>query len=163
MTIQEAPAHPANFSARPRGSQIEALVYHDTQGTVASALAWFRDPAAQVSAHYVVAKDGMVSRCVPEDMKAWHAGRSILFGRENVNDFSIGIELEDREDVGPYPEPQLAALVDLAANLAGRYRIPLNHIVGHEHICVPRGRKQDPGVDFDWYHHLVAVGGRLEG
>ena len=158
----DAPAHPKNYSARPAGARIGAVVYHDTGGSVESALQWFANPVAGVSAHYVIARDGRVYGCVDEGMKAWHAGSSVLFGIPDLNAWSIGIELEDTRDAGdPYPVAQTEALLELATEISLRYRIPLNHHVGHAHIAVPRGRKVDPGADFDWYTYLNTLGGRL--
>jgi N-acetylmuramoyl-L-alanine amidase len=162
MTPIAYPASPKNYSARPRGAVIGCVVYHDTGGSAESALQWFQNPVAGVSAHYVVARDGRVYACVAEDQKAWHAGSSLLFGIPDLNAWSIGIELEDRLDVGDgYPEAQIEALLHLAVAISKRYRIPLNHHVGHEHIAVPRGRKVDPGADFPWYAYLNALGRRL--
>ena len=161
MILRAAPAHPSNYSRRPAGARIGAILYHDTGGTAASAIAWFQDPRAQVSAHYVVARDGTVYSCVPEDAKAWHAGSSELFGIPDLNAWSLGIELEDRDDREPYPAAQLEALLELATDISRRYLIPLNHHVGHEHVARPRGRKADPGVDFPWFAFLNAVGRRL--
>ncbi len=158
----QAPASPSNFSTRPPSVTPSAVVYHDTIGTAESAIAWFQNPAAGVSAHYIVARDGRIFRCVEEAFKAWHAGSSVFHGVADVNGFSVGIELEDWKDIGdPYPAAQLASLIDLAAEISTRWRIPLNHHVGHCHIATPRGRKTDPGPDFPWYDYLNALGARL--
>lgn len=141
---------------------VNAIVLHDTGGkTAEGALSWFASPASGVSAHYVIGKDGAVYRCVPDDLIAWHAGTSVLWGEEHVNRWSLGIELVDDHDGDLYPEPQVGALIDLTTDLCWRYRIPLNRVVGHEHIAVPRGRKVDPGDDMPWFVLLAAVGRRL--
>ena len=161
MDIVVAPAHQKNFNTRPPGARVSALVYHDTGGTAASAVAWFQDPTSGVSAHYVVAADGRVYSCVAEDRRAWHAGGSALHGVADLNSWSVGVELEDRDDRADYPKPQMDALLALAADLCARYRVPLNRVVGHEHVALPRGRKVDPGPDFPWYWHLCELGRRL--
>lgn len=161
MRIIEAPAHPQNFSDRPTGMTPRAVVYHDTAGPAGSAIAWFQDPRSRVSAHYIVAIDGTIYRCVPEDKMAWHAGTSILWNEPALNAWSLGIELEDTDDRAPYPTAQLRGLLDLAVDISARYRIPLHLHVGHQHICVPKGRKQDPGGDFDWFSYLNMLGHRL--
>lgn len=161
MNIIEHPAHPTNYGERKHGAKIIGIVYHDTGGTAQSALNWFADPAAKVSSHYVIAKDGTIYRCVPDEKAAWHAGMSEWFGYENLNDWTIGIEIEDKNDVDPYPEAQLLSLLELSEALSMQYRIPLNHHVGHQHIAVPAGRKVDPGPDFDWWGFLNTLGARL--
>jgi N-acetylmuramoyl-L-alanine amidase len=161
VEVIAAPAHPANYSERPAGARPSAVVYHDTGGSAASAIEWFQNPHAQVSAHYIVAADGKVYSCVPETKKAWHAGSSILWNVPDLNAWSIGIELEDTDDGAPYPKAQLEALLEVAVDVTVRYRIPLHAHVGHQHICVPRGRKVDPSGDFDWFTFLNALGHRV--
>ena len=73
MTIIETPS--PNFDERTL--PVTMIVLHYT-GMIdgPSAIARLRDPAAKVSAHYVVEEDGTVLRMVAEDKRAWHAGRS---------------------------------------------------------------------------------------
>jgi len=159
MNIAAAPAHRGNFSARPLGTKPRAVVYHETGGTAASAIAWFQDPTSRVSAHYIVGVGGTIYNCVPETMKAWHAGESVLWNEPDVNSYSLGVELEHAGE-GIYPAAQIEALLMLAADISERYRIPLHAHVGHLHVCLPKGRKVDP-QDFDWYSFLNALGHRL--
>lgn len=156
MNIIEYPV--LHKSKRKYSDFIGAIVLHDTGGkTAQGTLAWFNNPRSLVSSHYLIEKDGTIYQCVPDEEKAWHAGRSELFGVPDVNEFSIGIELVDDDDENVYPEDQMRALVELCAELVGKYEIPLHQIVGHEHICVPPGRKVDPGSDFDWFLFLLNV------
>jgi AmpD protein len=98
-----------------------------------------------VSSHFIVRRDGEVVQFVSGDARAWHAGVSSWRGREQCNDFSIGIELEGLE--GEHFEPaQYAALAPLLRALAARY--PIDGVAGHEHVAP--GRKIDPGPGFDW-------------
>lgn len=99
----------------------------------------------QVSAHFVVRRDGEVIQFVSCDRRAWHAGQSTWHGRTNCNDYSVGVELEGLEGE-PFAPAQYEALVDVARGLARRY--PIEAVVGHEHIAP--GRKHDPGARFDW-------------
>lgn len=99
----------------------------------------------QVSAHFFVRRSGRVLQFVSCDRRAWHAGVSSWRGRENCNDFSVGIELEGLE--GERFEPaQYRQLARLLRALARRY--PLADVAGHEHVAP--GRKGDPGPGFDW-------------
>jgi N-acetyl-anhydromuramoyl-L-alanine amidase len=99
----------------------------------------------QVSAHFVVRRDGELLQFVSCDERAWHAGVSAWRGRDNCNDWSIGIELEGLEG-GPFEVAQYTQLARLLRALIRRY--PLAEAVGHEHVAP--GRKADPGPGFDW-------------
>ncbi len=106
----------------------------------------------EVSAHFVVRRDGELLQFVSCEQRAWHAGTSQWRGRSNCNDFSIGIELEGLE--GSTFEPaQYETLLALLKRLARRYRI--SGIAGHEHIAP--GRKHDPGPGFDWLRVVAAL------
>jgi AmpD protein len=107
----------------------------------------------QVSSHFVLRRDGELLQFVGCDERAWHAGASRWRGRENCNDFSVGIELEGLE--GLLFEPaQYRGLVPLLHALAQRY--PISGVAGHEHVAV--GRKHDPGAGFDWARLASEVG-----
>ena len=99
----------------------------------------------QVSAHFLLRRDGTLLQFVSCDRRAWHAGRSSWRGVANCNDYSIGIELEGLEG-GAFEAPQYAALARLLCALRRRY--PLQEAVGHEHVAP--GRKGDPGPGFGW-------------
>ena len=99
----------------------------------------------QVSAHFVVRRDGRVLQFVSCDDRAWHAGVSSWNGRSQCNDNSIGIELEGLEGTR-FAAAQYPALAQLVQAIAQHY--PIAQLVGHEHIAP--GRKHDPGAGFDW-------------
>ena len=172
--------HPArccpspNFNERPADCAIELLVIHNISlppgqfggGHVAelftncldcSADSAFAELAGlQVSAHLLIERDGDVTQFVPFGARAWHAGVSNFRGRDNCNDFSIGIELEGT-DTTPYTDIQYEWLARITALLQRRYPgIVSGHIVGHSDVAP--GRKSDPGPAFDWlrYRHRVA-------
>jgi N-acetylmuramoyl-L-alanine amidase len=162
VTIVDAPSSP-NRNSR-RGATINCIVVHDTESATAKqALAWFESPASEVSAHYVIDRDGTVYRCVPDEDRAWHAGRSVLAGREDVNTISIGIELAGFAATGYTPQ-QVDGLVDLCVELGLRHRaITVDRIVGHQDIAVPPGRKSDPGPHFPWDVVRARVQAGLDG
>ena len=152
-----------NFGPRPEGVVIDLVVLHSIslppgvyggdaiERLFTNRLDWDAHPyfglirGLQVSAHFLVRRDGQVVQFVDAGLRAWHAGRSLWQGRDNCNDFSIGIELEGLEGQ-TFEVPQYAALVRLLAALARRY--PLRQVTGHEHVAPER--KQDPGPGFDW-------------
>ena len=128
------------------------LVLHYTgMESAAAALRRLVDPAARVSAHYLVDEDGGVLALVPEARRAWHAGVASWRGNSDVNGRSIGIELVNPgHEFGyrPFPEAQMASLLALCRGLLERHPIPARNVVGHADVA-PR-RKQDPGELFDW-------------
>lgn len=141
-----------NHGPRPTGTAVDMLVLHYTgMQTAAAALDRLRDPASQVSAHYLVFEDGAVHRLVPEDRRAWHAGVSQWRGETNINSRSIGIELANPGHQWGYtrfPEAQMAALTVLARDILTRHPIPPRNVVGHSDIAPDR--KLDPGEKLDW-------------
>jgi len=115
----------------------------------------------KVSAHVLIRRDGELVQYVPFSQRAWHAGVSQYRGRENCNDFSIGIELEGT-DAAPYADAQYAVLAELAATLIRTYdSLSAAHIVGHSDVAP--GRKTDPGAVFDWPRLRAALAARLAG
>jgi N-acetylmuramoyl-L-alanine amidase len=109
------------------------------------------DPAAKVSAHYVITEEGEVIRLVDESMRAWHAGLSYWRGKANVNGCSIGIELQNPGHTcgyRPFPDAQIDALVPLLHRIVHDYDIPRANVVGHSDIAPQR--KLDPGELFPW-------------
>ena len=145
--------HPSpNYGPRRDGARPDMVVIHYTgMANAAAALARLSDPAAEVSAHYLIDERGNVWRLVPEEMRAWHAGEASWGGVSDVNSHSIGIELANPgPEAGhpPFAEVQMRALETLLAEVMERHAIPPERVVGH--ACVAPGRKADPGLKFDW-------------
>ena len=152
-----------NFGPRPDGLPVTLAIVHSISlppgeygGDAIERLFTNRlDPDAhpsfaglrglEVSAHFLIRRDGALIQFVACDLRAWHAGRSAWRGRENCNDWSIGIELEGLEGQG-FEAAQYAALARLLRALAARF--PIAEVVRHEHVAP--GRKRDPGPGFDW-------------
>ncbi len=147
-----------NQSSR-EGTDIDTIVLHHTASNdVAADLATLRSPAAEVSAHYLIGRDGTIYQLVPDGRKAWHAGDSVLHGVPDVNLRSIGIEItNDGSGHTPFTTAQYQALRQLVPYLVAKYDVPLRNIVGHKDIAVPAGRKGDPAPNFDKGQVLQAV------
>lgn len=145
-----------NCDARPeRGRRILCVVLHATAdaGNEAGAETWLCHPSSRVSAHLHVRRDGTVVRLVPDELRAWHAGKSWWRGRPRVNDFSLGWEIANRNDgLEPYTDAQYEALARLSAHYAAQ-GLPLEAFVSHADVARPRGRKRDP-AGFDWARWL---------
>ena len=105
------------------------------------------DPAAEVSAHYLITGQGGLYQLVDEEQRAWHAGAGSWRGEGDINSRSIGIEL-DNDGTHPFAEPQMAALEGLLVGIMDRWAIPPAGVIGHSDMAP--GRKQDPGARFDW-------------
>ena len=161
VTLRPSP----NFNERPSDTAVSLLVVHNITlppgqfGTPyitdlflnqldISADPWFVNvDGLKVSAHFVIDRLGHITQFVSCDDRAWHAGASSFEGREQCNDFSIGIELEGTDDV-PFEAVQYERLAALTDCLRGRY--PLTAATGHSDIAP--GRKTDPGPCFEWSH-----------
>lgn len=168
ITLRPSP----NFNERPSDSDISLLVIHNISlppgqfGTpfVADlflnqldlqADPWFEVnlQGLTVSAHFVIDRAGHITQFVSCDARAWHAGVSQHAGREQCNDFSIGIELEGTDTLA-YTAEQYTALAALTKCLRARY--PLTAVRGHCDIAP--GRKTDPGPAFDWIRYAQLAG-----
>lgn len=111
----------------------------------------------RVAPHVLIRRDGELVQYVPFHRRAWHAGVSSWEGRERVNDFSVGVELEGTDET-PYEEIQYRRLAELIHALATPYpAITPDRVVGHSDVAP--GRKTDPGTSFDW----TKLHERLEG
>jgi Negative regulator of beta-lactamase expression len=109
----------------------------------------------EVSAHCLIRRDGEVVQYVSFLDRAWHAGRSQFEGRENCNDFSIGIELEGTDDSG-YTEAQYQQLAMLTTAIQDAFpAITPARITGHADVAP--GRKTDPGASFDWEQYRTLI------
>lgn len=165
-----------NFNERPAGMAPELIVLHNISlppgefggpfidqlfcNTLsADAHPYFAEVhQLEVSSHFLIDRTGAITQYVACDKRAWHAGRSCWQGRENCNDFSIGIELEGTDDL-PYDERQYACLAEVIPALWRAYpSLDRTALAGHEHIAP--GRKTDPGPAFDWprLHQALARG-----
>ena len=160
-----------NRNARPGGAAVELLVLHNISlppgvfgGDGIIELFTNRlDPGAhpyyaqiahlKVSAHLLLRRDGSAIQFVPCAERAWHAGVSAWNGREQCNDFSVGIELEGTDEL-PFTTAQYARLIGVAQVLMRAY--PIRAAVGHSDIAP--GRKTDPGPHFDWRLFRSATG-----
>jgi N-acetylmuramoyl-L-alanine amidase len=141
------------------GVDIDAIVLHHTaSNSVESDLATLRSPAAEVSANFLIGRDGTIYELVPEENAAWHAGEALLHGRSDVNARSIGIEItNDGLGQTPFTPEQYRALRQLVPYLVAKYDIPIENIVGHKEVAIPAGRKADPAPNFDEAHVVEAV------
>lgn len=134
-----------NYSVR--NNQINFIIIHYTEMNDEAAIAKMCDPAAGVSCHYLIKASGEIIRLVKDEYAAWHAGSSYWQGLEQLNDHSIGIEL-DNLGCRPYTLIQMNNCLELCQQLIQLHNIPPANILGHSDISPDR--KIDPSPFFDW-------------
>lgn len=162
-----------NCDARPGGARISLLVLHSislppgkfggdaierlfTNRLDPQAHPYFREIShLRVSAHFLVRRDGSLLQFVPVHMRAWHAGTSRWRGAGRCNDFSVGVELEGRDDAA-FAAAQYQCVIALARALTTR--LPLRACAAHSDVAP--GRKTDPGTRFDWARLHAGLAGR---
>ncbi len=126
------------------GDQIERFFNNDLDH---SEHPYFKDlEGVKVSSHFLIKRNGHLIQFVSCLDRAWHAGVSGYKGRDNCNDYSIGIELEGAEFGGKFEDIQYETLTSLCSSLICEF--PIAHFAGHEHVAP--GRKKDPGAGFTW-------------
>lgn len=139
-----------NYGPRPKDAVVDTIIVHSTViPTLKETTEAFQRVSSQVSAHFTIGRDGSIIENVSTFDRAWHAGVSKdANGHQNVNHFSVGIELVNLNDgKDPYPDPQIQALCGIIAEM--RRRFPIKQIASHEFIAIPPGRKSDP-KNFPW-------------
>ena len=137
-----------NFGHRRGDARPDLVVLHGTaMNSAEAALERLCAPEFEVSAHYLIAGCGDVYRMVDENLRAWHAGAGSWGGITDINSRSIGIEL-DNDGGQPFPEPQMAVLETLLADILARWSIPRRRVIAHSDMAPMR--KRDPGPKLDW-------------
>ncbi len=136
------------------GVDVDALIIHHTASNdTAADLRTLRSPAAQVSAHYLIGRDGKIFQLVKDERRAWHAGVAAIRGDStpDVNSRSIGIEITNKGDGHtPFTQAQYRALEKLVPYLMKKHKIPMKNLLGHKDVALPKGRKSDPAPNFNW-------------
>ena len=130
------------------------IIHHTAQNACDSTLRTFTLTRTQVSAHYVICKDGTIHHMLNDYLRAWHAGNSKWSNLTDVNSSSIGIEL-DNNGFESFTEPQINSLLVLLKKLKKDNNIPTANFIGHSDIA-PK-RKVDPNKYFPW--QLLAQNG----
>lgn len=123
------------------------IIHHTAQKSCEETLKTFTLERTQVSAHYVVCKDGTLYHMLNDYLRAWHAGNSKWGNVTDLNSGSIGIEI-DNNGIDSFTEAQSNTLLGLLATLKKKHGIPVANFIGHGDIAP--GRKVDPNVTFPW-------------
>ncbi|MFL5788386.1 MAG: N-acetylmuramoyl-L-alanine amidase [Flavisolibacter sp.] len=123
------------------------IIHHTAQNSCDQTLKTFTTVRTQVSAHYVICKDGTIHHMLNDYLRAWHGGLAKWGNNTDINSSSIGIEL-DNNGSEPFTEQQINSLINLLAVLKKKYTIPTANFIGHADIAPTR--KVDPNVYFPW-------------
>ncbi len=167
--------HSPNFNVRPSNTEIDLLVIHSislppNEFPSEDVIAFFLNRLdihknshyqelkdVKVSAHFFITREGKIVQFVSVFDRAWHAGVSSFAGRENCNDYSIGVEMEGCDTI-LFTSAQYQSLIALTKALQVKFpKISNARIVSHAHIALPQGRKTDPGPLFDWEKYLKGL------
>jgi N-acetylmuramoyl-L-alanine amidase len=151
-SIRQIPAQPekeewvgtTNFGLRKPNY---VIIHHTAQNSTAQTLKTFTLPRTQVSAHYVIGRDGKVYHMLNDYLRAWHGGASRWGNATDINSSSIGIEL-DNNGFEPFSETQIGSLLQVLAELKKSHGIPAANFIGHSDVAP--GRKVDPNAKFPW-------------
>lgn len=123
------------------------VIHHTAQNSCDQTLKTFTMVKTQVSAHYVICKDGTIHHMLNDYLRAWHGGVAKWGNNTDINSSSIGIEI-DNNGFDEFSEPQINSLLLLLSNLKRAYAIPIANFIGHADIAPTR--KNDPNVHFPW-------------
>ena len=142
-----------NFSLPKRSKKkIKFIIIHYTgMRKESSVIRRLCNPAAKVSSHYFVKKNGNILRFIPDLYEAWHAGKSGWKKYRSLNKHSIGIEIQNPGHdyfYENFSKKQMISLKKLLKNLVKFYNINHRNILGHSDIAP--NRKKDPGEKFPW-------------
>jgi N-acetylmuramoyl-L-alanine amidase len=139
-----------NFSIRKK--KIKFIIIHYTgMKSFRDTIALFNSAKSKVSCHWLISRRGVLYKIVEENKVAWHAGISFWKEEKNLNNSSIGIELENQghgRDYRPFTNSQLLALERLIKRIKTEYNLNIIDVIGHSDIAPHR--KSDPGELFDW-------------
>jgi N-acetylmuramoyl-L-alanine amidase len=145
-SLQNAPyfAGTTNFNLRKPNF---VIIHHTAQNSCEQTLKTFTLQSTQVSAHYVICKDGTVHHMLNDYLRAWHAGAGKWGNDADINSSSIGIEL-DNNGFEFFTDAQMQGLLQLLGSLKKTYNIPTANFIGHADIAP--SRKTDPNIFFPW-------------
>jgi N-acetylmuramoyl-L-alanine amidase len=128
------------------------IIHHTAQHSTAQTLKTFTLVKTQVSAHYVIGRDGQTFHMLSDYLRAWHGGAARWGNVTDINSVSIGIEL-DNDGTEPFQEAQIASLLKVLGSLKKTYNIPTANFIGHGDIAPTR--KNDPSALFPWQRLAV--------
>ena len=163
MTLKIREFYSPNFYTKPRNlKSIKFLIFHYTgMKNEKVAIRRLTTIQSEVSTHYLVKKNGIILRMVPDLHVAWHAGSSRWKKYKSLNKNSIGIEITNpghQYGYAFFSQKQIKSIIELSKVLIKKYKIKKNNILGHSDISPDR--KKDPGEKFPWqklYNNRIGI------
>ena len=142
-----------NYSKKTRlKTNIRFLILHYTgMQSARVSLKRLKNPKSKVSCHYFIERNGKACRMVEDNKTAWHAGNSKWKHFNNLNKYSIGIEIQNKGhhiNYQNFTKKQIKTLIQLIKKLQSKYKIKKENVLGHSDIAPLR--KLDPGEKFPW-------------
>jgi len=141
-----------NYILCNKRRNIHSVIIHYTgMRSLQSAVERLLSKKYEVSSHYLISRTGKIIQLVKDNNIAWHAGISNWFKYKNLNNNSIGIELENKGHQYGYqdfPSKQIVQLIKILKILKRKFKIKNINITGHSDIAP--NRKIDPGEKFPW-------------
>ena len=123
------------------------VIHHTAQDSLEQTLNTFTVPHTEVSAHYVIGRNGEVYQMLNDYVRAWHAGAGRWGNVTDLNSVSLGIELDNNGNE-PFSEAQIQSLLNVLNTLKTKYNIPTANFIGHSDVAPTR--KVDPSALFPW-------------
>lgn len=137
---------------------IYIILHYDGASNSTSAVGWMLNPKSRVSAHLHISRDGVITQLAMFNIKCWHAGASSWAGLQNLNNYSIGIELQNK-GTEIYTNKQIGVALDVCKAIIEHYAIV--DILGHSDVAP--GRKDDPGKQFPWAKFKLLIKNKHDG
>jgi len=137
----------SSVNSSVRTSKIEYIILHYTEIPLQDALTRLISAKSEVSAHYLIKKDGEVLQLVDDYKIAWHAGKSSWKNFTHLNRHSLGIEI-DNSGISEFSAIQIESCIELCLYLVNKHNINPASVIGHSDVAPDR--KIDPGIFFDW-------------
>ena len=123
-----------NFDPEKKNEILGVILHHTAEPTIENALKILSSPEKNVSTHVIIDTDGTRYVMADPSVVTYHAGYSVLNGRDSCNYFTIGIEFQGNTLVSPLTEQQIASGIEYLLPLIEEYKIPLNNIVTHQMV-----------------------------
>jgi len=123
------------------------MIHHTAQDSLAQTIKTFQNAKLEVSAHYVIGRDGKVVQMINDLFRSHHAGAGKWGNDTDLNSSSIGIELDNNGTTDPWTDAQIDALIQVLTYLKNTYKIPQANFIGHMDFAP--ARKNDPSR-FPW-------------
>lgn len=138
----EVKSYPTPNFAIDKTNSIEGVILHHTaEPTIERSLAVLTSRTKRVGTHVVIDTDGTRYIMAKPIVVTYHAGLSILNGKEGCNNFTIGIEFQGNTLENPLTEDQINSAIEYLLPLISKYKIPIKNIVTHEMVRQAYKRK----------------------